>query len=320
MAITSLPTKTDGSLGRVKSDASAATDLDTDYPAAEHERIKDALIEVATEVGLSDGSTAGSLNKRVASLEAETTLFWEWNGTDTTQFDSPKTYQRIADTGNSATSRSISVSNAPWGGGKQLVMDVNTQKGGAFWPINDLPSTLPDTYILELEYCSASASWTGAGNPFFVIFGDDAGGSTGLNAADINAPRGGGISYPGVVVDSKARGGVPMLCSGNTWDIANMKRGMRITAEVSRQKGANPAAWRVWAAQDGGAAVSSKITGSRDATQDRAAIDNGDWDGLDMTLCGPGIYVGGTSGSAGLSLSFGLRYIRIWSRKSLLGT
>lgn len=91
MAITSLPTKTDASLGRAKTDASPAANLDTDYPAAEHERIKDTLIDVVTEVGLSDGSTASSLNKRVGAIEAKTPkypaidantiLAWDFTGT-----------------------------------------------------------------------------------------------------------------------------------------------------------------------------------------------------------------------------------------------
>lgn len=71
--LTTLPTKTDGSLGREKSDlpgSDPSPDLDYYVPAAEHEAIKDAIVALGEEVGLHDGSTAGSLVERVATLEA----------------------------------------------------------------------------------------------------------------------------------------------------------------------------------------------------------------------------------------------------------
>lgn len=74
MALTELPTKTDASIGRAKSDqrppGAPAVDLDHQVPAAEFERIKDLLIALAEEVGLTDGSTAGSLREAVAATPA----------------------------------------------------------------------------------------------------------------------------------------------------------------------------------------------------------------------------------------------------------
>jgi hypothetical protein len=80
MAITTLPTKTDGDIGRAKSDVSRpdslarTVDLDTDVPASEWEVIKSRIIEVFTEVGVSLFNIAAvgrvTLNQRVASLEA----------------------------------------------------------------------------------------------------------------------------------------------------------------------------------------------------------------------------------------------------------
>lgn len=74
--LTTLPTKTDGSLGRVKSDlpdSDPSPDLDYYVPAAEHEAIKDAIVALGEEVGLHDGSTAGSLVERVTTLEETAT-------------------------------------------------------------------------------------------------------------------------------------------------------------------------------------------------------------------------------------------------------
>lgn len=81
MGLTSLPTKTDGSLGRVKStlpDSDPSPDLDYYVTAAEHEAIKTAVVDIANEVGLHDGSTAGSINSLLGfsfvSLVADGTL------------------------------------------------------------------------------------------------------------------------------------------------------------------------------------------------------------------------------------------------------
>lgn len=76
MGLTVLPTKTDGSLGRVKNTLPGSTpspDLDYYVTAAEHERIKDAIVDLAQEVGKSDGTTTGSLVRSVRALEASST-------------------------------------------------------------------------------------------------------------------------------------------------------------------------------------------------------------------------------------------------------
>jgi len=73
VALTVLPTKTDGSIGREKSETPVSSGLpvNLDYyeTAEEAERAKDALIAVCNEVGLSDGSTVGSLVYRVTAIE-----------------------------------------------------------------------------------------------------------------------------------------------------------------------------------------------------------------------------------------------------------
>ena len=71
MGLTTLPTKTVGSLGQVKQDRPLAyPDLRREIVADEWEANTTALIGVCNEVGLSDGSTSGSLVERVTDLEA----------------------------------------------------------------------------------------------------------------------------------------------------------------------------------------------------------------------------------------------------------
>jgi hypothetical protein len=65
--ITEIPSKTSGSLGEALVDTRPA--VANELSATHFEAMKDALITVTGEVGLSDGSTAGSLNERVAALE-----------------------------------------------------------------------------------------------------------------------------------------------------------------------------------------------------------------------------------------------------------
>lgn len=73
--LTIIPTRTDDSIGRRKTETPRAAwapppSLDYYHTADEHERIKDAVIGLAEEVGAHDGSTAGSLVARVVTLEA----------------------------------------------------------------------------------------------------------------------------------------------------------------------------------------------------------------------------------------------------------
>ena len=68
MTITSLPTRGAGDLGAALTNARAP--VRNEFSAVNLEKIKDRLIEIFGEVGLSDGSTAGSLVERVDALES----------------------------------------------------------------------------------------------------------------------------------------------------------------------------------------------------------------------------------------------------------
>jgi hypothetical protein len=70
MPLNALPTKTDDSIGRVKSDSRALTNINTQVPAAELERLKTAILDIASEVGIHDqDGPFSSLNARVLALE-----------------------------------------------------------------------------------------------------------------------------------------------------------------------------------------------------------------------------------------------------------
>lgn len=72
MALTSIPTKTEASIGQVKSDnLPEGVTLDPRHwtTAEQLERMKDVLIALATDVGVDDTPAAGSLKKRVDELE-----------------------------------------------------------------------------------------------------------------------------------------------------------------------------------------------------------------------------------------------------------
>lgn len=69
MPITSIPTQTEPSLGQSKSDTGAPYTAATDIKASIWNEMVARLIALFTEVGLTDGSTSGSLNQRVGVLE-----------------------------------------------------------------------------------------------------------------------------------------------------------------------------------------------------------------------------------------------------------
>ncbi|MGD9749370.1 MAG: hypothetical protein AB7W59_00080 [Acidimicrobiia bacterium] len=70
MPITSLPTKTEASLGDPKSDHPSVPYVDptTQTNAAQLEEMKTRIIEALTELGLTDGSTSGSVNELLRGL------------------------------------------------------------------------------------------------------------------------------------------------------------------------------------------------------------------------------------------------------------
>lgn len=73
MPLNAQPTKSDASIGRVKSDSRPLTNINTQVPAAEFERFKTVVIDIADEVGNHlGGGGFQNLNVRVDALETST--------------------------------------------------------------------------------------------------------------------------------------------------------------------------------------------------------------------------------------------------------
>lgn len=66
MPITTMPTKTAGDLGPVLTNV--RTPVANEFSAVNLDRIKDRIIELFNEVGLSDGSTPGSLREAINAI------------------------------------------------------------------------------------------------------------------------------------------------------------------------------------------------------------------------------------------------------------
>lgn len=66
--LTSIPTKTDGSLGRDKADAQPVPDLDHYVPAAEYNTLTNTVATLAARVGLGDGSQSGTIEEELDAL------------------------------------------------------------------------------------------------------------------------------------------------------------------------------------------------------------------------------------------------------------
>lgn len=69
MPISTLLTRVDGSAGRIKANARAVINLAKQISAEEWNNIAQAVVDLLAEVGLSNGSTPGSLVARVTTLE-----------------------------------------------------------------------------------------------------------------------------------------------------------------------------------------------------------------------------------------------------------
>jgi hypothetical protein len=149
MAITVLPTKAIGSLGPVKTDNRAYLRPTSELQATELEAIKQQIIDNATEIGLTDGSTVGSLREAaIANAVPSTDLIWAWNGVDLTQFTDGATPELDTSTG-----AALSVENSPEGAvHKVLRATAGTGSGFSQWVIDEAEfPTLPSRYVLEIS-------------------------------------------------------------------------------------------------------------------------------------------------------------------------
>jgi len=124
--ITTIPTRTDGSLGRTKFNKDAITDLNVQYPAEEYNVGANTTAGLAREVGLTDGSTPGSLVARMNAVEAASGMFvWRPGGTQ-----SGRTYTAWADLVAAVNAR-------PWNERTVIVdsTDAPTNVPVGTWPV-----------------------------------------------------------------------------------------------------------------------------------------------------------------------------------------
>jgi len=157
MAITNLPTKTDGTspgeLGRavINRPRPMGPDLRYDVPAEVYERFKDQVILNSETIGRSVAPAPGTLEARLAALEAapsgDANLIWAWNGVDLSQFRNGATPELDGTGGALASIESFR--------GRPVLRFTG---GGSFafaqWAIDpsEFPAGIPARYRLEVTY------------------------------------------------------------------------------------------------------------------------------------------------------------------------
>lgn len=305
MPITTLPTQTEdaGELGQAKTNAVPYTAPASQISAEIWNALVERVIEAHTEIGLSDGSTAGSLRAAIAALSSGPSpagsVYWEWNGADTTQFGSSLGYETDAGTAPTGT-LALSVVAAPFGGGNALRLTGTSVGGGYFRPINDLPGgVLPARFAIE--YMLAGLTVAGNGGPSFMLFASDT-----TNVIDgVSFDQASGVTNNDLaLIYNNEKDTAITLFAGVSFAPAAVSRGVPTRIECWRQTGTNPHAWHVSVStiersnQTGGNA-SSVSDGSTAAA--RFASKN-------MNLCGPGLYSGGSAFTGTVDL-VGLRII-----------
>lgn len=163
MAITEIPTETDDSLGRDKQDLYTPPSRDHYVWMSEWNTVKQSIAKLMAAVGVDDGSTPGSLRASAGAAAP----YWEWNGTDTTQFDGTAAH-------NSASwDAELSVeadANVP--GGNLLVIESATGTGigcGVVLATDSLPEgTTRFVVALEIQLSPTDSGYAGV-----ALFADD---------------------------------------------------------------------------------------------------------------------------------------------------
>lgn len=183
MTIDEIPTKTAGSLGIDVLDRPRPYERDPRYAksAAEHNRLVDAVIALYEEVGLSDGSTPGSLREGLAS--AGDTV-WRWNGEDLTQFDGMLApYERQG--GGEAGSVAATVVDDAFGSRPAIRLTASSLQGGSVLRVSSdefqIAPTVGNPALYVVEAIWGAYNVTAGGLFGQVILGH--GGTTGSHDA-----------------------------------------------------------------------------------------------------------------------------------------
>lgn len=201
MGVDTIPTKTDGTatgeIGRALIDRPRPLDADPRYEvvAAKHERLKDAVIANAAAIGTTVAPAPGSLEARIAAIEAAPAapnvqlgaLLWEWNETDVSQFEG------------TALSHGRDIATAPAGGDADTALTLTAHvygqpftrpgnatgivlritaaglDGGGVFEVLASELTLPERYVVVTRYAHHS---TGSLRGTFFLWIDGAGDKT----------------------------------------------------------------------------------------------------------------------------------------------
>lgn len=298
MPITELPTKAVGSLGPEKTDSRAYVNPGTELPAIELEAIKSAIIELYGEVGLSDGSTADSINASPAgapNLQLGA-LLWEWNETDVSQFEvtalSHGSDLGGAGDGDSTLALTAHVYGQPFvraGNATGIVLRITATSltGGGVFPVLASELTLPERYVLVARYAHHSTTqirggiypWldgTADGLSFDGYFVDrhlssNSHQGRAVKAGDINASSLDNYGSPG------------------TWDQDAIDSGgmQAIYTVHQRPAGATPAYARMSAESRCGSGIEPRFAQEVPST---SAFVSTSWDGIDMDRFGIGVW------------------------------
>lgn len=232
MGLTALPTNEDGSLGRDKVDLDAVPELQHYVPAQEYNNLVDAVVDLAEEVGLSDGSTPGSLVKRIGDIEGGGgDLILEWNGVDISQFAAAETWNSAAQGGGNATPGTLSVAvDAAAPGGKVLRYETNGGGGAWLWLLADALEVR--RFVVVLDFWRTNVGmWTGV-----ALVGDD---TAGVHAYGLGFGPGGNINMSRVDDGTWVASGTTPSGPATSGDSASADTpgyGAQIILEVSGDK------------------------------------------------------------------------------------
>lgn len=235
-------------------------------------------------------------------------LLWEWNGEDTTQFQtsgSPPSFKHRNDLGSMSGSGVLSVVDlSPLAIGKVLRVTATSLVGGYVFPLELSELDLPSRYVVVVNFADASSQFLAGGlYPFFLGDGND----EPMIACALHRRQSAGNLTVYAVVDD-LEGADTIASSGAMTTTADTVERGGITSIVTvdvRPSGETPALGQIrcedrngnggWA-HDG--SVASALSGVGTT-----------WNGQDMNRIGIGIYNGGGA----LSASFDFGHLAIYA-------
>lgn len=171
MPIKPFPTQTDGSLGRAKSNNVAVEDLDIQVPAAEWNNVVTWLLTVINELGATDGTDAGTVWEYLTETSQ---VFWQWNGTDVTQFGDG-VGGPTAEQGTTTGTLTVETLDAPDSSAVNVLEYTHSGTDGvdAYYVINDLPA-LPNRFTILARMGPREVTGYDNTRPGIIVFWQDA--------------------------------------------------------------------------------------------------------------------------------------------------